>query len=120
MIQGDVGRCVRGIRGLSKKDRENVKKYLKGKLDKFLAKHPTETFSVRTFVDGASELEGDWRGTPLQILYSNRQAQHSPNAQAAAGSDIGWLFKELIHEHPATFACVREFKANYYTLLSVA
>jgi len=100
------------VHGLTDTQREEITEFLQDAVDAFCNENHGEWFWARTLVGGEN---GNWRGTPLAVLFRNRfQVVHDHDAaHQQAGIDVGWILKRVLEDDRRTFKTNQSYGRRY-------
>lgn len=103
---------LRDVHGIGDDEKALIKAFMQGATYCWVKNRKEEPFAVRDLMGGENF---DWNGTPLQGLYEKHidAGQDHESAIEAAGKDLGWLMKTVLHEDKRTFETYTE-DVRYY------
>jgi len=103
---------INDVHGLTEEQKTLIKAYIQGAVYCW-AKNRDEAFAARDLFGGDNF---EWDGTPLYTLYLKHRngGKNHEAAINAAGIDVGWLLKSVLHEDKRTFkVCEPDIAARY-------
>ena len=103
---------LRKVKGLTERSKSNISEYLKESVNLHVKTNPNEWFSANSLVGGENS---DWRGTPLQALYTMYMTQYGDEDKAfkQAGIACGWILKEALLEDERPFETRSSWSREY-------
>ena len=116
MIVYSINNLYRKTHILNETEYETVNIYVKQKVREWI--NDCDTFTVR---DLFGYENGDWRLTPLQIIYENYLDKYNgnePMAYRQAAIDVGHILKLALNEMPEKFGVERinRYVLQYYLI----
>jgi hypothetical protein len=104
---------LREVHGIGDTEKAQIKAFLQGAVYCWVKNRKGEPFAVRDLVGGEN---GNWSGTPLQVLYAKHvgQGKDDEAASDAAGRDLGWLVKSVLAEDKRTFEASKDGLVSSY------
>ena len=93
---------LRTVHGITEEQAQAITTFMQGAVYCWVKNRKDEPFAVRDLMGGENFL---WEGTPLQVLYDKHVhgGKNHDAAVEAAGKDLGWLTKSMLHADKRTF-----------------
>lgn len=104
---------LREVSGIDDAQKTAIKTFLQGAVYCWVKNRKGEAFAARDLVGGEN---GNWGGTPLQVLYEQHIADGKAEAAAedAAARDVGWLMKSVLDQDERTFTSSNDGWVSVY------
>ena len=104
---------LREVSGIDAAQQAEIRAVLHGAVYCWVKNRRGEEFAARDLVGGEN---GNWGGTPLQILYDRHIANGKPEsaAEEAAARDLGWMIKSVLAQDKRTFAALHDGWVSKY------
>lgn len=93
---------LRTVQGITAEQELAIATFMQGAVYCWVKNRKDEAFAVRDLMGGENF---SWEGTPLQVLYEKHinEGKNHDAAVEAAGKDLGWLVKSMLHADKRTF-----------------
>ncbi len=115
MIKEPIGKIKKKYSGISEIQRILAKAYIQGAVHSFCSNNKNSEISVRILFGGDNK---NWSNTPLQCVYDYyKYVAGSKNPDKQSAIDIGWLFKEVLHDDNRNFEYVGKDTGNKYKMI---
>ena len=104
---------LREVSGIDAAQRTAITAFLQGAVYCWVKNRSGEEFAARDLVGGEN---GNWGGTPLQVLYDRHIAEGKEEsaAEEAAARDLGWLLKSVLDKDKRRFAASNDGWVSKY------